>query len=185
MVHILLTVSTDATDRQPFACSLLESCPLSRLIYKEKMTKISAHVFRRIMEWLRVEVTSGGHLVQLSYSNRNTRSRLLRTMSRWLLNVSKEGYSLDNLFHSSLTCTVKCRRKMLHVFLWISWDPCQPTSLACQGPSRWLHSPLVSQPLPPVSCLQIYWESIPPHWPVHCMGKDKVRLKKWCQTQSC
>lgn len=43
----------------------------------------------RIMEWLRVEVTSGGHLFQPHCSIRATYSWLSRTMFRRLVNISK------------------------------------------------------------------------------------------------
>jgi len=45
----------------------------------------------RVTGCLRLEGTSGGHLVQASCSSRATWSQLPSTMSRQLLNVSKEG----------------------------------------------------------------------------------------------
>lgn len=42
-----------------------------------------------MMQWLRSERTSGGHLVQLLLRG-DTQSRVPRSVFRWLLNVSKE-----------------------------------------------------------------------------------------------
>jgi len=56
--------------------------------------------FHKNTEWLRLEGTSGGHLVQHPWSGEATWSWLPRTVSRQLLNISKEEdftASLGNL----------------------------------------------------------------------------------------
>lgn len=76
----------------------------------------------RIIEWLRLEGTSGGHLVQHLCSSRAAYSWLPRTMSRWLLNISKmRDYtpSLGNLCKYLVTLTVKhyflCSRRPFYI----------------------------------------------------------------------
>lgn len=44
-----------------------------------------------ITKWLKLEETSQGHLLQFSCSRRTIYNRLTRTMSRWLLNLSKDA----------------------------------------------------------------------------------------------
>jgi len=44
----------------------------------------------QITEWLKLEATSGDYLVQPPCSSRATYSQLPRTMSRQLLNISKD-----------------------------------------------------------------------------------------------
>lgn len=44
-------------------------------------------------KWLRLKETSGGHLLQPPCSSKDTHSRLLMSMSMWLLKISKEGNS--------------------------------------------------------------------------------------------
>ena len=71
---------------------------------------LSSNYVHRITEWLRLEDTSRGHLIPSSCSSRGIQSRLFRTMSSQILNISKEGKSitfLGNLFHCSVTHTVK------------------------------------------------------------------------------
>jgi len=64
----------------------------------------------RMTEWLRLERSSGGHLVQPPCSSRATQTWLPRTVSRQLLTISKDGdctTSLANLLQCSGTPTVK------------------------------------------------------------------------------
>lgn len=51
----------------------------------------------RIREWLGLEGTSRGHLVQSPYLTRTIWSWLPRTMSRWVANISKDGVSTTSL----------------------------------------------------------------------------------------
>jgi len=79
-------------------------------------------VCHRITDWL--EGTSGALLVQPPCSSRDTYSSLPRIMSRWLLNVSKNGdctTSPGNLCQCSATLTVrKCFLMLRSIFLCIS-----------------------------------------------------------------
>lgn len=65
--------------------------------------------------------TPGGHLIQHPCSSRVPQSTLLRIMSRWFLNISREGdptTSLSNVFQCSVTYTVR-------FFLMLGWNsPC-------------------------------------------------------------
>jgi len=51
----------------------------------------------RITAWSGLEVTSVGHLVQPSCRSRVTQSRLQRTLSRQVSNISREGDSTTSL----------------------------------------------------------------------------------------
>lgn len=64
----------------------------------------------RIIQWLKLEETSRSHLVQLSQSSRVIKSRLSKSMSRWLLSISRDrGYMMPpgNLCKCLVTFTVK------------------------------------------------------------------------------
>jgi len=64
------------------------------------------HVTHRNIEWSGLEGTSVGHVVQPSCRSRVTYSRLERTLSRRVLNISREGdstISLGSLFQGSVT----------------------------------------------------------------------------------
>jgi len=54
-------------------------------------------VYHTVIERLRLEGTSGGHLVQTPRSSRAVHSWLLRIMSRWLLNIPRDGDSTTSL----------------------------------------------------------------------------------------
>jgi len=64
----------------------------------------------RITECSGLEGTSVGHLVQPSCRSRTTYSRLHRTLSRWVLNISREGESTTSL-GSLFQCSVTLRGK--------------------------------------------------------------------------
>ena len=68
-----------------------------------RITKSQNH---RITEWWELEGTSVGLVVQPICQSRVTYSRLHRTLSRWVLNISREGdstTSLGSLFQCSVT----------------------------------------------------------------------------------
>lgn len=83
---------------------------LKKIINKDKWKVLHLRRKNSVMEWLRMEGTSGSHLVQHCRSSRNTQSSLPSTISRWLLNskkISKKRDSafLGNLFHCSVNST--------------------------------------------------------------------------------
>ncbi|KAK4818676.1 hypothetical protein QYF61_017421 [Mycteria americana] len=82
-------------------------------------------------EWLRLEGSSGGHLVQPPCSSGATYSQLPRTMSRQLLNISKDGdstTSLGNLCQGSVTLIIRLLRAPSNLTLNVSRDGASATS---------------------------------------------------------
>lgn len=101
------------------------------------------------MEWLRMEGTSGSHLVQHCRSSRNTQSSLPSTISRWLLNskkISKKRDSafLGNLFHCSVNST------------WNNTDSCTPRT---PSPCRQQAECSTSEYNPLCSSIAVAWSS--------------------------
>jgi len=89
--------------KQPYSTS---PCHFKQL----QLICILAFFRYRITDCLRLERTSESQLVQAPCSSRTTYSQLPRTVSRWLLNISKEGdstASLGNLCQCSVTAK-KC-----------------------------------------------------------------------------
>jgi len=97
-----------------------------------------------ITECLGLEGTSVGHLVQPLCRSRVTYSRLHRTLSRWVLNISRDGDSTTSL-GSLFQCSVTLRGKKFflmftesqnHRIVGVGRDLCgssSPTPLPKQG----------------------------------------------------
>ena len=119
-------------------------CPLSQAL---PMDLLQNH---RITECQGLEGTSVGHPVQPSHRSRVTYSRLQRTLSRWVQNISREGdstTSLGSLCQCSVTLKVKKFFLMFRQnFRCFSLCPLplvlsQGTSEESLAPSSW-HPPL-------------------------------------------
>jgi len=109
-----------------------------------------------------MEGTSVGHLVQPPCRSRVTYSRLHRTASRWVLNISREGDSTTSL-GSLFQCSITLRGKKFFLMfrrncLRLSWCPL----------------PLVLCPLPLV---QILICAFPSPVPAHCRCQSGTA---WC-----
>ena len=103
MSHIVLHLGLSAI-RKPFPLvSYLSGFFMSQWPVFSLVFPIANH---RITECSGLEETSMGHLVQPSCRSRVAYSRLHRTLSRRVLNISREGdstTSLDSLFQGSVT----------------------------------------------------------------------------------
>lgn len=87
----------------------------------------SPPLLRRVTEWVRLEGTTVGQLVQSLCSNKTILETLHRTVSRESLNIPGDrdsSTSLENLFQCSVTHTVK---KFIFMskrnFPWMSFCP--------------------------------------------------------------
>jgi len=81
-----------------------------------------------------LEETSEDHLVNPPAKERVTYSRLHRTVSRQVLNISREGESttpLGSLFQCSVTLRVK------KFFLMFRWNSCVSLCALCPLSCRW------------------------------------------------
>ena len=89
--------------------TLLSGSPcFTWLYFKALQENILKEDLSYITEWLTLEKTSGGHLVQPPCSSKATLSKLPRAMSSKVLNNSKDGdstTSLGNLCQCSVTLT--------------------------------------------------------------------------------
>jgi len=89
-------------------CLKSRGSPLSLSKHIQAQTSSDLEQNRRTTERVRLEGTSGGHLVQPLCSSRATQRWLPKTVSRWLLNISRDSTtSLGNLCQCLVILTVK------------------------------------------------------------------------------
>lgn len=109
----LCKFSSHASNPSPWRLVPLQYGPYQPLVQQQRLScphSKSILLFLRITGRLKSEGASGGHLARPSCSGRDTLSRLPRTTTKLLLNISKERNSttpLGSLFQWAITCTIR------------------------------------------------------------------------------
>ena len=102
--NLVISATTVSTETDVIFNIWTTSAANSRSVHSHRITE------SQITEWPSLGGMSKSHLIQCSCSSRTTWSQLPRTISRWLLNVSKDGnptIAVGNLCQCSVTLTVK------------------------------------------------------------------------------
>lgn len=96
----LCKFSSHLSNSSPWRWAPLQYSPSQPWVQQQRLLCLhskSLLLFHRITGRLKLEGASGGHLARPSCSGRDTLSRLSRTTSRLLLNISKERNSTTSL----------------------------------------------------------------------------------------